>query len=282
MTEPSPPLASATVVLLSRSEPFEVFLVRRHSRSRFMGGVTVFPGGKCDEADSAPATEALCVGVDRVRAAAVLGDLDGACALGHYVAAVRETFEEANVLLAVDALGRPIGVSDRLTEARAALQRGERTLASVALEMGFRLDLGGLRYFDHWITPTIERRRFTARFFVATLPPGQTAAHDARETTHGSWMTPAVALGAGRDGDIRLAPPTLRTLEWLDGFRAAEDVLRACPDRPVPVRLPQLVTGPEGRPMLALPGDPLHPIEPGQTHRRFWNHEGRWLSRWDP
>ena len=218
MASSSQPLDASTVLLLRPGQPFDVFLVRRHAKSRFMGGMYVFPGGKRDEADSSLELEVLCAGLDAAGAARILGHgMAPERAIGHYVAAIRETFEEADVLLAVDAAGAPIELGareDELAAARAALQAGETTMGEVMRGLGWRMDLARLRYLDHWITPPIEPRRFTARFFLAEVPSHQTAAHDEQEVTDGVWLTPRAALDHCQDPahHIVMAPPTLRVL----------------------------------------------------------------------
>ena len=308
-------LLDAATVLLLRPTPegadaFQVYMVRRHSKSRFMGGMYVFPGGKRDEADSAPEVLAECRGLDGAGAAAILGgpDMTAARAIGHYVAAVRETFEEAGVLLGSPAAGRSAdltgGGSARigdhaggpapsrsrgasggaslpgaqgadLQSLRAGLHHGTYRLDTVARTLGVTLDLGSLHYFDHWITPEIERRRFSARFFVAAVPAGQRADHDAVETTDGLWIGPGEALARHDRGEMAVPPPTLRVLDRLRRFGDTDAALAACPDAPVPAQAPVLVLG-DGLPTLVLPGDLLHPTEAGSGRQRFTLLSGRW------
>ena len=79
----------------------EVLMVRRNLRSDFVGGGYVFPGGAVDPHDGAVEAEALCVGRNDAEASALLGLASGG--LAYWVAGVRETFEEAGLLLARDA-----------------------------------------------------------------------------------------------------------------------------------------------------------------------------------
>jgi 8-oxo-dGTP pyrophosphatase MutT (NUDIX family) len=76
----------------------EVFMLRRTLDAAFAGGMYVFPGGRVDDADHAEDLEPICDGLDDERASAVLGLRHGG--LAYWVAAVRECFEEAGVLLA--------------------------------------------------------------------------------------------------------------------------------------------------------------------------------------
>src|SRR5690606_1205542 len=94
------PRDSSTVILLRDEDAgFSVFMVRRHGKSGFMAGAYVFPGGTLDEADRAPSLLAHVGGRSAEEAARALAEDDGVRALALHVAALRETFEEAGVLL---------------------------------------------------------------------------------------------------------------------------------------------------------------------------------------
>lgn len=273
---PSSPRDAATVLLLrpahSGAAPFEVFMVRRHGKSRFMGGMYVFPGGKRDEGDSTPEVRACCRGLTATEAAAVLGDLEPERALGHFVAALRETFEEAGVLLTHDG---PWDDAEAVGAARLALHHGETTIASLATRYGWTLDLSQLRYLDHWITPEIEPRRFSARFFMAAVPAGQEARHDALETTDGVWIAPSMALDQYYERKLDMVPPTIKVLQDIAERASIDEALAACPHGPIPAKAPRLsMDGSIAR--LVLPGDPDHPTEPGERRRRFELRDGRW------
>jgi 8-oxo-dGTP pyrophosphatase MutT (NUDIX family) len=182
--------ASTVVLIRPSSSRFEVFLVRRHDNVAFMGGAHVFPGGRVDPGDRIEQPERTCDGV--AQAAARIPDLDPADAVAHYIAAIRELFEEAGVLLA-----HPVEAA-RVAEWRHDVAEGTLDLERLALREGLRFPLDDLVLFAHWVTPDIEIKRFDTRFFVARVPDGQTAAHDDRETTHGEWIDPSVALERGR------------------------------------------------------------------------------------
>lgn len=168
----------AAAVILARARPedgaAEVLLVRRTAKAAFMARAHVFPGGARDGEEDLRAT------------------------------AARELFEEAGVLLA-----------DRASDpaARAALRAraaaGE-PLGALLAEAGLGLDLERLVPFAHWITPSAEKRRFSARFFLAELPTGQEVAVDGQETVEARWAVPGDALA--RLEDWHLPPPQLRSL----------------------------------------------------------------------
>lgn len=273
----------------------ELFLVKRHGKSAFMANAYVYPGGALDAADSAPGLLARCVGLGAEEAAARLrapeprldddAPLTEAEALGMHVAAAREVFEEAGVLLARDGSGAWVsfasgGAQARFEAHREALNRGERGLLEILEAEDLRLDLGAMGYFAHWITPVVERRRFNARFFAVLAPPGQEPLHDDREVVDSRWLTPGEALAQYRAGEVQLAPPTLRTLEDMQaaGARAQAIVAGLTARRPVPT-LPRFEQR-DGALTLLLPGDPSYP-SPHPVHgpTRVVMEQGRWWSR---
>src|SRR5258705_11824417 len=89
---------ASTVVLLRQAHPFDVFLVRRSDSIAFMGGAHVFPGGRVDAADHIEDIDALSEGM--TAAIGRMSDVSAGVAVAHHVAALRELFEEAAVLLA--------------------------------------------------------------------------------------------------------------------------------------------------------------------------------------
>jgi 8-oxo-dGTP pyrophosphatase MutT (NUDIX family) len=280
----SHPVPAATVVVL-RDGPRgpEVFLVRRHQGTAFMGGAHVFPGGRVDAGDRAAADPAWCDGVDA--AAAQLGGLPVADALAFHVAALRELFEEAGVLLARDPSHRFIALAGpdiraRVAQYRADVHAGRCGIRGVVECEHVRLALDALVPFAHWVTPPIDVRQFDTRFFLARVPPEQTPVHDETETTHSVWLTPAAALaGAVRD-EIVLPVPTWTTLRELEPFHSVDDALAWARRRRIVRRMPLLVER-DGERMLVLPGDPLHPDGSGEAplETRFVDRAGRWRAR---
>ncbi len=112
--------------------------------------------------------------------------------------------------------------------------------------------------YARWVTPKMESRRFDTRFYIASVPPDQSASHDGSETTSAKWLRPASAIDEMYDGRIKLAPPTVRTLQWLAEFDAVEGVMHDALSRKPPLIRPRLVSSNEGW-FIALPGDPEHP-----------------------
>jgi 8-oxo-dGTP pyrophosphatase MutT (NUDIX family) len=230
------PRDAATVILLrDRTEgPYEVFLMQRHRDQAFMGGAYVFPGGRLDETDADPGHAAYLGGFCAAEARRLLQEpnLPEATALGLFVTAIRETFEEAGVLLARGASERPVdlvdpGAAERFSAYRLELHEGRLTLTDLARREGILYAPDLLIPYSHWITPETEPRRFDTRFFLAQLPEGQVAIHDRMELTESCWMTTASALADHEAGRIVLMPPTLKTIEELHAFSRVEPLFAA-------------------------------------------------------
>ena len=197
------------MILRDGGDGLEVLLGRRR-RGRAFGERHVFPGGVVDLDDQR--TSALGDGLSEVEARRRLGL--GAEALGYWVAAVREAFEETGLLFLRDG----VPSFDQLLDLRQQLLAGDASFGQLCSANGLRLDLGSLYYVAHWITPAVRAARFDTRFFMAALPPGQRAAHDGVELTDSVWLTPDDALTGMRAGRLKLAPPTAVELERLSRF----------------------------------------------------------------
>ena len=221
----------ATVMLVrdgdASERPLEVFMLRRHPSTAF-GSVHVFPGGVVDAADHDPALDARSPGLDDAEASAQLGTDSGGRAF--WVAAVREAFEEAGVLLARTAAGSYVRFDDhpdveaRFDAHRRALNAGTRTLLEVLVEEELTLALSDVQYFAHWITPEGEPKRFDTRFFLARAPEGQAYAHDDGEIIGSEWVRPADALRRHRDGDFAMIGPTVVSLQDIGRFATCDEL----------------------------------------------------------
>ena len=224
----------ATVMLVRdgdhAGQPLEVFMLRRHPRTAF-GSVHVFPGGVVDAADHATDLDALCPGLTDADASTRLGVASGGRAF--WVAAIRESFEEAGVLLARDASGGPVrfdnhpDVEARFEEHRRAVHASTRSLLEVLLAEELVLAVDQVRYFSHWITPEGEPKRFDTRFFLARAPEGQAYVHDDDELIGSGWVRPADALARYRAGDFAMIGPTIRSLQDIGRFATCDELLAA-------------------------------------------------------
>ena len=275
----------ASTVLVLRDSPSgpEVFMVRRHEGTAFMAGAHVFPGGRVDDGDREAADEAWCDGVEH--AASQLPGVSAVDAIAYHLAAARELFEEAGVLLARDAGGSFVSLADAGSHARFKAYRGHvhdgsLTLRAVLERERLRLALDTLVHFSHWVTPPVDTRRFDTRFFIARVPPHQAPAHDETETTHSSWLTASAAIASAVAGDIIGPPPTWTTLREIEPFATVDEALGWARRRHVVRREPHAVER-FGVRMLLLPGDPLHPDPHGDeplSETRFVLDGRRWRA----
>ncbi len=240
----------------------EVCMLRRNLAAEFVAGAYVFPGGSVDPADRRPEMATVCRGRTDGEASALLGVPSGGLAL--WVAALRECFEEAGVLLASPsgASGEEFvdfgdeAVAARFRAHRAALNGSGSDLLQICRLENLVLAADAVHYVSHWITPAAMPKRFDTRFFVAPAPPGQVAHHDAGETIADIWIRPSDALARHRAGEIQLMPPTIDNLESLGRWQTTAEVVawaRSVED--VPAVLP-IVRFDGGRAVVHRPGDP--------------------------
>ena len=234
-------------------------MVRRNLRSDFVGGAYVFPGGAVDPLDGGAEAEALCAGRSDAEASALLGQPAGG--LAYWVAVVRETFEEAGLLLAERPDGPALLAGDpreeaRLAAARVAVNDGTRRFLDLCRDEGLRLAVGDVHYFAHWVTPRGAPRRYDTRFFAAAAPDGQIAAHDAGETIADVWIAPDEALARHRAGEIEIIFPTIRNLQAISRFSTSGALLAAAAraSSAVPAIEPRVVADGNGM-RIVLPGD---------------------------
>jgi 8-oxo-dGTP pyrophosphatase MutT (NUDIX family) len=251
---------AATVMLVRDGEGgLEVFMLRRTLAAVFAGGMYVFPGGRLDDADASAEVEALSDLTD-VEASGRLDVPSGG--LAYWVAAIRECFEEAGVLLAsrdgeVLRFDEPDVVA-RFEGYRHRVHDGSLSLAALCRQEGLRLTTSPVQYVSHWITPIGERRRFDTRFFVARAPQAQEPLHDDHETVESLWVRPQDALERCHRGELAMIPPTMKNLEFLVPHATADAALAAATrvGRP-PAILPKLRVDADGQVVgVALPSDP--------------------------
>lgn len=258
MIEPRP--AATVVVARDTDAGLEVLLLRRTHAAVFMPGAYVFPGGAVDPHDHDPALASRSAGIDvDVGALNRLLEVD-AGGPGFLMAAIRECFEEAGLLLA-DAAGDgpPRGVAGvDLVPWRRALAAGEVTLTGLCEALDLKLHTDRMGYLGRWITPPGPSRRFDTRFFFAAAPPGQTATHDGVETTAHVWIPPADALEQHRRSGLALGNPTVRTLHLLAGFDSVDQLLHHKRLNPAAGRPPALPAQGRDGTRLVGPGEPAY------------------------
>jgi 8-oxo-dGTP pyrophosphatase MutT (NUDIX family) len=246
---------AATVMMISRRDDgqLEVLMQRRNINLEFVGGAYVFPGGKVDDADRLTRWESLGDGLDDVRASTVLSVPTGGLSL--YVAALRESFEEAGVLLATSGEESSYG-REALEELRGQLLRDEVEFVDLIASMNVRLAFSRLHYFAHWITPEGSPRRYDTRFFLAEVPRDAVGNPQEREVTESIWIRPEEAITRYRAKEFDLILPTIKNLEALAHFASYEDAIDSVRRvTEIPTIQPKLVRDSEGV-RIVLPFDP--------------------------
>lgn len=251
------PDEAATVVLvrdrLSHGSGIELLLIGRPTKSRVAGGKFVFPGGRIETEDWQPGIAALCRGLSREDAAKRLRTVEPPeRAIGFWVAAIREVFEEVGLLLAYDRTGSLVRLQGEASERiRQQWQACTGGFADLLHAEGLRLAVDHLHYFSHWITPEKRPVRNDTRFFVAPAPSDQEIVLDPREATAFRWVTPAEALEAEGRGELPLHFATIRTVRALVDYTNVADLLASTDGKVVEGIRPRVV----GEKIL-LPGEP--------------------------
>lgn len=233
MSEIQKPKQAATVILLrpAAASGFEVFLTRRPDNMPFLGGMYCYPGGTVRKDDFNPSTLARCTGLAPRQAQRIVGaHLSPPEALGLWIAAVRELFEEVGVLLAKEESAAALGIDNqraaRFSEKHAALVNKSMSFLNLLEGEKLLCDLATLGYFSYWQTPAQFSPRFDTRFFVAALPEGQTPLATSDEVAHSVWLTPDHAMKLFDRGELPMIFPTFAALRTLADFDSVESVLK--------------------------------------------------------
>ncbi|MEU9118502.1 NUDIX hydrolase [Streptomyces sp. NPDC048506] len=224
---PAEPRRAATVLLLrdSGSGGPTVHMLRRRASMAFAGGAYAYPGGAVDPRDERPVAWA---GPSRAQWAVRMG-VDPATAQAIVCAAVRETFEEAGVLLAGPSADTVVAdtTGEDWEADRAALVAHELSFADFLGRRGLVLRSDLLGAWARWITPEFEPRRYDTWFFVAALPEGQRTRNVSTEADRTVWIRPEEAAAGYDRGELLMMPPTIATLRSLQPYATAADALAA-------------------------------------------------------
>lgn len=178
------PKDAATLLVVKRDpDAVRVLMGRRHDSHKFMPGKFVFPGGRVDPGDSRvrPLTE-LDSSVEGKLLKKMRGRPSPARARGIAMAALRETFEEAGLI-----------IGERPAVAAATRSRGW----SDYLRTGIQPTLHNLHFIARAITPPGRTRRFDTRFLAVEADAVQSDMHDlsgaSDELLDLHWLTIAEA-----------------------------------------------------------------------------------------
>ncbi|MFI6626414.1 NUDIX hydrolase [Streptomyces sp. NPDC050528] len=228
---PVEPRRAATVMLLRDTDTGPaVHMLRRRASMAFAGGAYAYPGGGVDPRDDD--LHVRWAGPTRAWWADRLG-VDETAAQAIVCAAVRETYEEAGVLLAGPTADSVVGDTtgaDWETD-RAALVARDLSFAEFLDRRGLVLRSDLLGAWARWITPEFETRRYDTWFFVAVLPEGQRTRNASTEADRTVWITPGEAATGYDKGDLTMMPPTIATLRGLIPYGSAAEALAAAPER---------------------------------------------------
>ncbi|HSJ44043.1 MAG TPA: hypothetical protein VK923_05090 [Euzebyales bacterium] len=238
--------ASTVLVVRDGTDGVEVYLQRRSAAMRFVSGFWVFPGGRVDDADRDPAIDAHWSGPPPDAWAQVM-DVPVDLARGHVVAAYRETLEEAGILLTAD---RP--PAEAVVEARRALLDDDRTMVEVVADLDVRLDATLVRYWDWWVTPVSEPRRYDTRFFVARLPEAAMVTPHTGEVVEETWTTSADVDG------LRVIAATYYTMRAALAHPSVDALLADATRRTIAAVRPTIEDG-----AIVLPWNERFPLPEG-------------------
>ena len=238
--------ASTILLLRDGAEGLEIFMVVRHHQIDFASGALVFPGGKVDKADSVPE---------------VRGRVDGAegvddTLLALRVAAIREAFEEAGVLLARNAQTGNVVDAARLSSLepyRDALNKGELGIAEFLERENLRVAADMLTPFAHWITPNMMPKRFDTYFYLAEAPADHLAVHDGSESVDSVWIRPHAALEEAEAGKRTIIFPTRMNVEKVGRSPTVAHAIEAARSAPIVTVEPRVTKNEAGEPILRIP-----------------------------
>lgn len=219
MPQPVQPIRPAATIIIVRDaqESYEIFMLKRTSKASFASGMFVFPGGRVDSDDHLHK-------YDRYRRGPSDDQMQQVNALGYewrgfWIAAIRETFEEAGLLLAYKN-GELISfaddsVHDHYDAYRTPLHKGEISLLDICEREALELAVDHVHFYNRFVTPLGRPRRFDTRFFIASAPENQRGKHDEKETVDSIWVTPQEALARNEAGEFDLMNVTRMQLQWL-------------------------------------------------------------------
>ena len=238
---------AATVMLVDDRPDLHVLMVHRTARVVFAPDSWVFPGGRVDPEDHLEDFEAVCGGLSDEQASRILGVERGG--LAWWIAACRETLEEAGLLLA---MGSAVD-QELVTDLRRRVQEDESVFPDLLLQHGLTLDVTLVEEIARFITPCGPPRRFDARFMVALAPHDQEPSHDEGEIVNWEWVRPAEALERWRRGEMAMMSPTVRMVSCLERFSSADAVMAVAKKRLDYKRV--RVEDPNGEYRVLLPGE---------------------------
>ncbi|MBU0462378.1 MAG: hypothetical protein KKE12_01975 [Proteobacteria bacterium] len=258
-TPPQLRLASTVILVREKNKALEVYLLRRSTKSGFMGGLYVFPGGVADSEDFGFDSWAPYIDMEQDLIERQLGGFafPKEDVIGFSIAAIRETLEEAGVFIAAG-IGKTKRDVEDICTFRLKRDLPKSWFRTKIMQEDWILSFSSLGRWSHWITPKLMKKRFDTRFFIVFMPENQTCVPDDMETKHGIWLTPQKALEQNLKERVPLSPPTVVTLTQLLKFNNFHELKQEMQTRswgdPI---APRLVPSSNG-PMIIEPWDPMY------------------------
>jgi 8-oxo-dGTP pyrophosphatase MutT (NUDIX family) len=227
-------IPAATVLLVrDHNSTVEVFMIKRAMKTNF-GGAWVFPGGKVDSSDDIKNISKYSPLLNDEEASKRLGIKSGG--LIYWIACIRECFEESGILLADNeqkkiSKGWFKGSDEEIVnQYKKQLLQGKDVFLELIDKFDLTLSTNEIAYISHWITPKIEKRRYSTRFFIARCP-NQLATHDGLEGVESRWLNPKVALDLYKSGEFPMIMPTIKNLELIKDFQDTQTLLLSMNDK---------------------------------------------------
>jgi len=285
-----PRMASTVILIREHDGELQVYLLKRSTRSGFFPGTYVFPGGRVETEDQASGLWKVHVDLDSQEISQRFGgNMTEEEALTYGVTAIRETFEEAGVLLAYRNEYTQENL-ERVQDRRKMEELPKGWLNDLVVSEGWMLAFSRLARWAHWITPEGMPKRYETRFFLTFMHPGQECNPDARETTQGTWVSPEKGLVKNLQGEIPLSPPTLVTLHELLQYSDMRDLKKEVQARTWgEALLPRMFNLPKGALILEpwdlmskkeleidTKGLKMNCLPVGEPFSRLWYNGGIW------
>jgi 8-oxo-dGTP pyrophosphatase MutT (NUDIX family) len=205
---------------------FELFMAKRHENARFMSEHHVFPGGSIDEQDSTRKSRAKLVGINET----IINNLKDICddPSSLWIAAIRELFEEAGILIATkkseNSLGKIETKPKKLKKYQRKLQKNQITMTDVLTKENLYYSTSSLTYFGRFITPELSPIRFDTQFFLCKFPRNQNINLFTDELTESLWGTPKQFIKNFKKKQIKLIFPQYSTLKRLKQFKTLQEL----------------------------------------------------------
>lgn len=224
---------ASTVAVLknnpSKTEGFEVLLLKRHKQDRFLPSYFVFPGGAIDEQDNITDRK------DYTLKTSPKNKSDFDIEL-YTMGAIRETFEESGFLLAKKSNGEFVSIIkdadiEKYSRYRTMVYENKLNFCEMLKMERLEPALDSIHYLSRWITPVYSPIRYDTRFFAVLAPEEQYIMHDGIELVETRWMTPEEALSRHKSKEIKMVVPTVSTLKFFTSFKSGHDVIKHLADK---------------------------------------------------